>query len=1042
MIQLRTLGECVIQIGHESFTPDADALFAATLYLAAERGKRVARDHLAELIWPTLPLPRARHCLRQIVYRLRVLGVPVDGARESLLLPDALVLPTFSASPSPVRLSEERAAGTLHLGPFLPGYRPPHSEAFAEWLETTRSTMEARVRRALLELAQVRKLRGEWGEVDALARECLRLDPLNEEATFAIAECAAMVGGKSDALAILDRFSDDLGAKPADLRIPVMVLRRRIAERFPTRRYNAPSDRCFVGRADLFESLTTALLRARNGESSAVLLTGVPGIGKTRLVQELTSVAVMQGVRTVRVGCDETDAQRPMSAWVDAVPMLRELPGALGVSPESLRFLRRLTEIDPNDASLTDSFRDPRWIAHRIRQALLDLLDAVSAEHPLLLVLEDVHWLDAASWATVTAILDWMTGHRLLLVLTSRGPHPTGATPARCLEQLIVHAVPALDDAAALALGRAIAADHGGPIDERALQWCVEVGEGNPLFLRELAVHCLEGGALQVVPPTLHPLINARLERLSPTAQRVAETMAVMGAACTLDRVERVLQMPAYELAGALHELSQASLLGDLPNAVGLRHRVISALVLERTPVQIQRLLHRRAAITLEQDAADSPTGDTLWALLTHAKEASEEHRIRPFVLHGARHLMQIGAPRSAASLVERTLPLLVGGSQYHDALRLYCRVLGLDGQWRAAYKAAQQLLEDRSTASQHETAALDTLALFEAGIRSAEDPAPLQGKILQIARDTGLSPLVRLQASRCGLTLSAITGSAPNNESFHLAIVDLRKEPGNSQIQVDELEMIYHANSGNIREATELADRLSERAPALSDPFAILSLYVAIVDTYRVADDRDQAVRVSLEGVHLARSLGSEHFELTLLGRVLTVQLELGDVAAVRAGFARFSTLAARSEHHTLASSADVIGARMALADGQSSYARELAIRAYNASRSAPQQLIAQRRIATTLAVEVWLKTEAGKVDEELLRELHEVHSAMQSFVLHDRTMAVLDAALRRSGHDALADKLLRDYMGVHRRAGRSWEHNVLCLRLQPNDLLPHSGL
>jgi DNA-binding SARP family transcriptional activator len=190
MITLRTLGECVVEVDGAPYGPDADTAFAALLYLAAERGRHVSRQRFADLFWPRLPAARARHALRQLLYRLRALRVPVEATRERLWFPDRAVAPTFGADPTLARLREAQEAGTLVVGPCLPGYAPTFSPAFAEWVDDYRSVVEAQVRKALMDAADEHRLRGEWAARAELARQVLRIDPLHQGATHALAECA------------------------------------------------------------------------------------------------------------------------------------------------------------------------------------------------------------------------------------------------------------------------------------------------------------------------------------------------------------------------------------------------------------------------------------------------------------------------------------------------------------------------------------------------------------------------------------------------------------------------------------------------------------------------------------------------------------------------------------------------------------------------------------------------------------------------------------------------------------------------------------
>src|SRR5829696_787102 len=82
MIRLRTLGECLIEVDGTALSPESDVLFTVLLHLTAERDRRLSRGAVAELFWPDLSPKRARHCLRQVLYRLRALGLDVHAEHE------------------------------------------------------------------------------------------------------------------------------------------------------------------------------------------------------------------------------------------------------------------------------------------------------------------------------------------------------------------------------------------------------------------------------------------------------------------------------------------------------------------------------------------------------------------------------------------------------------------------------------------------------------------------------------------------------------------------------------------------------------------------------------------------------------------------------------------------------------------------------------------------------------------------------------------------------------------------------------------------
>src|SRR5688572_12855097 len=91
MIRVRTLGQCTIQIDSMPVAPDAEIVFAALLLLTVEPGRRFGRSELLGMLWPRATESRAAHCLRQTIYRLRTLGVPLEVTRAILSVPPEAV---------------------------------------------------------------------------------------------------------------------------------------------------------------------------------------------------------------------------------------------------------------------------------------------------------------------------------------------------------------------------------------------------------------------------------------------------------------------------------------------------------------------------------------------------------------------------------------------------------------------------------------------------------------------------------------------------------------------------------------------------------------------------------------------------------------------------------------------------------------------------------------------------------------------------------------------------------------------------------------
>ena len=226
----------------------------------------------------------------------------------------------------------------------LPGFDPPNSEMLREWLDELRARVQSQYRRAILKQIVIARNLGRWQDVDDWSRRCLEVDPLNEEATLARAEAAAMSGSKAQALEIIDEYLHELGDRERVIGLPAKVLRRRVSESAPERGRSESEVSRLVGRELELAALNDSLRSTLAGNGAATFIVGTAGIGKSRLAHELISTASMRGWRTVSVRLQMSDVQRPLGLFVDLLGSVLELAGALGCSPDSLNQLRLLTE--------------------------------------------------------------------------------------------------------------------------------------------------------------------------------------------------------------------------------------------------------------------------------------------------------------------------------------------------------------------------------------------------------------------------------------------------------------------------------------------------------------------------------------------------------------------------------------------------------------------------------------------------------------------------------------------------------------------------
>ena len=209
-ICVRTIGSVAIDVGKRRLGPSSGRLFTLLFYLASRREHLTSRRLVQELLYPKSANGSGSHSLRQLLYRLRQIGVPLETDSDQLSLSEGDVTVDWWL------LAEDGEIGPAELEllsrGLFPGYSPTESEAFREWFEAERADIGRRLtRRVTKEMTQFRA-GGRWDLLDAAARALLALDPLSEEGTLARAQVLALGGSTSAAIRLLDEYSAEVGA--------------------------------------------------------------------------------------------------------------------------------------------------------------------------------------------------------------------------------------------------------------------------------------------------------------------------------------------------------------------------------------------------------------------------------------------------------------------------------------------------------------------------------------------------------------------------------------------------------------------------------------------------------------------------------------------------------------------------------------------------------------------------------------------------------------------------------------------------------------
>lgn len=811
MIRVRALGDGVVQLGRKRITLATEGIFALAFHLAVRAGERIGRDELVETFWPGSEPTNGRHALRQMMYRLRQKGFVLDEeSGEELYLDPARVDCDLSAVLGEEWPETADAAAVEAAGQPTPTFTRHISERFQEWNDELRARVERQHRRAALRQIVRARREGRWSDLEVWARQVLRSDPLNEEATLARAESAAMAGSKAMALEILDQYMEELGDRAAQIGLPATVLRRRIAERKPEWPNRGPREVPLVGRAELMSKLTGLVDAAGRGEGSAVLLWGAPGVGKSRIADEVVSYAALSGFQIASVGASRSARTLPLGTILSFAPALLEMPGAAGCHPSSLSLLERArnyqrepTAHDPPHAtSASDT---------SIALALLDLIESVSAERRLLLHVDDLHYSDSRSRDSLAFLFAESSASRVLWLTTSRARFGAASVSPSDRTALMERLVRPLEEDAAVALAEATTTSSQLSLSPEETLQIARASGGNPLFVRELAIHFARKRAESPVPQSLAQLMEDRLARLDAVQTRLLRLIALLGAHATIPRIRNISMLQSDDIAVALEVLEREGMIRMNASHVITLHDCWHTAVMEGTSPVARAALSLDCAESLatHPDSLDDEVRRCRAAeLYEDAGDLTASHAL---LLQAADQLSARGLDANACVVLERALkserdatPLLQHRMKYSRALFSCGRLSeSLTTASETLERFGQALERDQGTRVALSCLQLDALAKLRQQHRDALK------SVVNLAADPTTPVEARLQACLTAIAV-AFNDTSSEVEDVLFSIAHSIERAPRLSVAGQLVLLIYHTERGDRANVDATESRLA----------------------------------------------------------------------------------------------------------------------------------------------------------------------------------------------------------------------------------------
>jgi DNA-binding SARP family transcriptional activator len=717
-LSLRLLGGFLLRADGRPRPLPARKAQALLAYLAVRGGRAHARATLTGLLWADAGERQARQSLRQTMVRLRrALGErprALVAQGDTVTLTPAALEVDVTAFEQLVRRGTAEALETavaLYQGPLLDGVHVAASE-FEEWLESERARLAELALEALRRLVDRHIKSGRVEAAIQAAARLLALDPLQEEVHRALMRLHARQGRRAAALrqyqscvAVLQK---ELGVEPdASTRRLYLEILQRTASPAPGGRRPAATvagrvapltgETPLVGRDGELTRLRQRLAAAWRGEGRVVLVAGEAGVGKSRLIAELTAAALERGTRLLVGHAHETEQILPFRPWVDALraghalTVMRELAASSPRRAELARLFPRLA----GDEAPPPITREGHL---RLFESLDAVLAALSRDQPLLVILEDLQWADEMSLRFLAFLARRLVERPMLLVASTRDEDLAETPPlVGVLGELAVlpHVdqvvLGALSPSATATLVRALA--RAGSSAARLADTVDRVwslSEGNPLVIVETMRTLREGrlpdAAGVELPRRVRELIAARLARLGPRAQELARVASAFTREFEFPVLQRAAGLSRRETAEAVEELVRRRVFDAVGERFDFTHARLRQAVYQGLLAPRRHTLH--AAIGEAVEAVYAGRLDEMYdRLVHHFSHADEPGRALTYLVHLADKVARSYALEEAVRLLYDGLTAterLPAEAQSHPRLDIVFRlahVLGMLGR-------------------------------------------------------------------------------------------------------------------------------------------------------------------------------------------------------------------------------------------------------------------------------------------------------------------------------------------------------------------------
>lgn len=1024
--------------------------------LALTPEHRLHGEQIIETLWPELDPAGGANALRKAVYLARRALEP-DATRASgryLIFTSGVAslsgdvevdvdrfVRLARQALSSGRRKEVQAALVAYEGELLP------EDRYEEWAEGRRRELEG-VYVQLLRLAAEEEMRQGAAEAAVgFLQRLLQIDPLAEDTHRLLMRALDAAGQRHRALQqfehLRDRLGRELGIEPEAGTLAIYRALSQESDLPPVPPVlQRPPAAPFVGREHALQRLQAVWIEARQSRGGLVLISGEPGVGKTRLAVELARQVSAQEGQVLWGASHAQEGAVPYAPFVAALQTyLRTLSAA-----DRTKLAARYPSLIQLLPALLVAGALPATPARELEQtslfsALAGILEELAARRPLLLVLDDLHTADATTLQLLHYLTTRAAAEPWLILGTYRREEVGADTPAGLLLHRLIRfergreinllRLPSKTTADLLA-----ALLPGAPVDPVLDQRLWELSLGNPLAIQELVYALRERGALvqddawrlvstEPVPvsATFDDLVEERVTRLGAHAREVLAVAAVAGTETDFALLHQVLSLAPADLLDALDRILMAQLLVEEGDGYRLTHPLVRSALYERLSQTRRRYLHARIGAALEGKVRPAVLlhhfrqAGVLEKTMEYAEFAADEARLvysreqAETLYREAEELAEaLGQPLRAAAVRLRLGDLLRLEARYAEALTALDDALAVFLHYADLSHVAEATAgigrthHDRGTISegvaviqeflpslapaqfQTEQAELyAALAQLLYASQRHEESLAAADRAFELARAAGADYLLAdIQISR-GTELTLL-GRHQEAESIYrdgIGRAEATHDLAALQRGQNDLGFLYY-RTGRLEAAAAQFDQAVEAARRLGDPSRLV-FDLANLGGVLHRLGRDREARVALERAEtLACEVPGSWYAAYPALQFARLLLDVGELrqAGVLAGEALHRAAPSEGHHIVAPGQALLAEAELLVGQAEQAYRRLTELEVPAASRSA---------ILPTLG---WTALATGRGEEAL----HLTEEALTLLEAEDNVVALTEALSLRA--------------------------------------------